>query len=94
MLISVTATPAATTSNSKLLYQDHDTPNGWVRGFDPRIGHPLVNRYVCHGGDGQPHGAPTTLTTLGYDMPRLGFGVYQNYTTHESVLEAFRAGYR
>ncbi|RPD78335.1 Aldo/keto reductase [Lentinus tigrinus ALCF2SS1-7] len=27
-------------------------------------------------------------------MPRLGFGVYQNYTTHESVLEAFRAGYR
>ncbi|KAI0769628.1 Aldo/keto reductase [Trametes elegans] len=27
-------------------------------------------------------------------MPRLGFGVYQNYTTHESVLEAFKAGYR
>ncbi|KAI8992864.1 Aldo/keto reductase [Trametes punicea] len=27
-------------------------------------------------------------------MPRLGFGVYQNYTTHDSVLEAFKAGYR
>ena len=27
-------------------------------------------------------------------MPILGFGVYQNYTTKESVLEAFRAGYR
>ncbi|KAH9847189.1 Aldo/keto reductase [Lenzites betulinus] len=27
-------------------------------------------------------------------MPLLGFGVYQNYTTHESVLEAFKAGYR
>ncbi|EPS96264.1 hypothetical protein FOMPIDRAFT_1130746 [Fomitopsis schrenkii] len=27
-------------------------------------------------------------------MPLLGFGVYQNYTTHESVLEALRAGYR
>lgn len=27
-------------------------------------------------------------------MPMLGFGVYQNYTTRESVLEALRAGYR
>lgn len=27
-------------------------------------------------------------------MHRLGFGVYQNYTTHDSVLEAFSAGYR
>ena len=27
-------------------------------------------------------------------MPLLGFGVYQNYTTQESVLEALRAGYR
>ena len=27
-------------------------------------------------------------------MPLLGFGVYQNYTTHASVSEAFRAGYR
>ncbi|KAH9940466.1 Aldo/keto reductase [Epithele typhae] len=27
-------------------------------------------------------------------MPCLALGVYQNYTTHESVLEAFRAGYR
>ncbi|KAH9941026.1 Aldo/keto reductase [Amylocystis lapponica] len=27
-------------------------------------------------------------------MPRLGFGVYQNYSTTESVLEAFKAGYR
>ncbi|OBZ67085.1 hypothetical protein A0H81_12942 [Grifola frondosa] len=27
-------------------------------------------------------------------MPLLGFGVYQNYTTHDSVLEAFKAGYR
>ncbi|KAI0930646.1 hypothetical protein AcW1_003614 [Taiwanofungus camphoratus] len=30
----------------------------------------------------------------GYDMPLLGFGVYQNYTTKESVLEAFKVGYR
>ncbi|KAI0790713.1 Aldo/keto reductase [Abortiporus biennis] len=34
-----------------------------------------------------------TLST-GYKMPLLGFGVYQNYTTRESVLEAFKAGYR
>jgi len=27
-------------------------------------------------------------------MPLLGFGVYQNYTTKDSVLEAFKAGYR
>jgi len=27
-------------------------------------------------------------------MPRLGFGVYQNYSADESVLEAFKAGYR
>ncbi|KAH9832275.1 Aldo/keto reductase [Rhodofomes roseus] len=27
-------------------------------------------------------------------MPLLGFGVYQNYTTKESVLEALEAGYR
>ncbi|KAI0645484.1 Aldo/keto reductase [Trametes meyenii] len=27
-------------------------------------------------------------------MPLLGFGVYQNYNTHDSVLEAFKAGYR
>lgn len=27
-------------------------------------------------------------------MPLLGFGVYQNYTTRDSVLEAFKAGYR
>jgi diketogulonate reductase-like aldo/keto reductase len=27
-------------------------------------------------------------------MPLLGFGVYQNYDTKNSVLEAFKAGYR
>lgn len=27
-------------------------------------------------------------------MPLLGFGVYQNYETKASVLEAFKAGYR
>ncbi|KAI9066587.1 Aldo/keto reductase [Trametes sanguinea] len=27
-------------------------------------------------------------------MPCIGLGVYQNYTTHQSVLEAFEAGYR
>lgn len=32
--------------------------------------------------------------STGYDMPLLGFGVYQNYTTHDSVLEAFKVGYR
>lgn len=30
----------------------------------------------------------------GHSMPRLGFGVYQNYTTRTSVLEAIRAGFR
>ena len=30
----------------------------------------------------------------GYDMPLLGLGVYQNYTTRESVLQAFDVGYR
>ncbi|KAG0704728.1 NADP-dependent oxidoreductase domain-containing protein [Suillus ampliporus] len=30
----------------------------------------------------------------GYTMPLLGFGVYQNYNTRSSVLEAFRAGFR
>jgi hypothetical protein len=30
----------------------------------------------------------------GYLMPRLGFGVYANYTTKISVLECFGAGYR
>jgi len=32
--------------------------------------------------------------SAGWTMPLLGFGVYQNYTTKESVLEAFKAGYR
>lgn len=27
-------------------------------------------------------------------MPVLGLGVYRNYTTRDSVLEAFSAGYR
>lgn len=27
-------------------------------------------------------------------MPRLGFGVYQNYTTKDSVVQALAAGYR
>jgi len=37
----------------------------------------------------------TTLRlSSGWTMPLLGFGVYQNYTTKESVLEAFKAGYR
>lgn len=30
----------------------------------------------------------------GHFMPRLGFGVYQNYDATPSVLEAFKAGYR
>ncbi|KAF9050003.1 NADP-dependent oxidoreductase domain-containing protein [Panaeolus papilionaceus] len=33
-----------------------------------------------------------TLST-GYKMPLLGFGVYQNYTTKDSCLQAFKAGY-
>ncbi|CAL1708089.1 unnamed protein product [Somion occarium] len=36
----------------------------------------------------------TIRLSSGYLMPLLGFGVYQNYTTRESVLEAFKAGYR
>ncbi|KAI0728236.1 Aldo/keto reductase [Fomitopsis betulina] len=36
----------------------------------------------------------TVRLSSGYDMPLLGFGVYQNYTTHGSVLEALRSGYR
>jgi hypothetical protein len=31
---------------------------------------------------------------LGYKMPRLGFGVYKNYTTTASVVEALEVGYR
>jgi hypothetical protein len=27
-------------------------------------------------------------------MPRLGFGVYQNYIARESCIQAFDAGYR
>jgi len=38
--------------------------------------------------------ASTTRLSSGYTMPLLGFGVYQNYTTKPSVLEAFKAGYR
>ncbi|KAJ3490919.1 hypothetical protein NLI96_g1070 [Meripilus lineatus] len=36
----------------------------------------------------------TVRLTSGYNLPLLGFGVYQNYTTKESTLEAFKAGYR
>ncbi|KAG5648563.1 hypothetical protein DXG03_003174 [Asterophora parasitica] len=36
----------------------------------------------------------TTRLSSGHLMPLLGFGVYQNYTTRDSVLEAFKAGYR
>ncbi|KAI1796372.1 Aldo/keto reductase [Ganoderma leucocontextum] len=36
----------------------------------------------------------TIRLLTGHDMLRLGFGVYQNYTTNSSVLEAFHAGYR
>ncbi|TCD66711.1 hypothetical protein EIP91_001004 [Steccherinum ochraceum] len=36
----------------------------------------------------------TIPLSSGYVMPRLGFGVYQNYTTEESCLEAFKVGYR
>jgi diketogulonate reductase-like aldo/keto reductase len=34
------------------------------------------------------------LPLSGYDMPLLGFGVFQNYDAKTSVLEAFKAGYR
>lgn len=36
----------------------------------------------------------TRALSTGFSMPLLGFGVYQNYTTLSSVLEAFKAGYR
>lgn len=36
----------------------------------------------------------TPDSMLGFRMPHIGLGVYQNYTTHESVVEALRAGYR
>jgi len=36
----------------------------------------------------------TVSLISGYTMPLLGFGVYQNYTTRASVLEAFKAAYR
>jgi diketogulonate reductase-like aldo/keto reductase len=35
----------------------------------------------------------TIRLPTGSSMPLLGFGVFQNYTTKESVLEAFKAGY-
>lgn len=34
------------------------------------------------------------LTSTGHLIPLLGFGVYQNFTTKDSVLQAFAAGYR
>ncbi|KAH6914352.1 Aldo/keto reductase [Coprinopsis sp. MPI-PUGE-AT-0042] len=36
----------------------------------------------------------TVKLSSGYHIPRLGLGVYQNYTTKESVLEAIKVGYR
>ncbi|KAH9920103.1 Aldo/keto reductase [Fomitopsis serialis] len=36
----------------------------------------------------------TVRLSSGYDMPLLGFGVYQNYNTKDSVIEALEAGYR
>ncbi|PPQ87488.1 hypothetical protein CVT25_008224 [Psilocybe cyanescens] len=36
----------------------------------------------------------TIRLTTGYDMPMIGFGVYQNYNATVSTLEAFKAGYR
>ena len=36
--------------------------------------------------------ASTVKLSSGYEMPRLGFGVYQNYDTTASTLEAFAAG--
>jgi diketogulonate reductase-like aldo/keto reductase len=36
----------------------------------------------------------TVKLSTGYTMPLLGFGVYQNYDTKNSTLEAFKAGYR
>lgn len=36
----------------------------------------------------------TVRLSTGYDMPRIGFGVYQNFSATESTLEALKAGYR
>lgn len=36
----------------------------------------------------------TVRLSSGHLMPLLGFGVYQNYDARNSVLEAFKAGYR
>ena len=36
----------------------------------------------------------TLIVQKGHTMPLLGFGVYKNFTTKESCLEAFKAGYR
>jgi diketogulonate reductase-like aldo/keto reductase len=36
----------------------------------------------------------TVKLSSGYEMPLLGFGVYQNYDTAATTLEAFKAGYR
>lgn len=36
----------------------------------------------------------TVRLSSGHTMPLLGFGVYKNFTTKESCLEAFKAGYR
>lgn len=36
----------------------------------------------------------TVRLSSGHYMSLLGFGVYQNYTTTPSVLEAFKVGYR
>ncbi len=37
---------------------------------------------------------PQLTNSPGFRMPMLGFGVYKNYDTRPSVLEAFKAGYR
>ncbi|KAF4621156.1 hypothetical protein D9613_000466 [Agrocybe pediades] len=36
----------------------------------------------------------TVRLSSGYDMPRLGFGVFQNHNTTPTTLIAFQAGYR
>ncbi|KAF8904437.1 NADP-dependent oxidoreductase domain-containing protein [Gymnopilus junonius] len=36
----------------------------------------------------------TVRLSTGYEMPLLGFGVFQNSNAKESVVEAFKAGYR
>ncbi|KAJ7680480.1 Aldo/keto reductase [Mycena polygramma] len=38
--------------------------------------------------------ASTVRLSSGFDMPLLGFGVYENYDAKTSVLEAFKVGYR